>query len=356
VEVLSNVSRSVSVRSTIPVLEGIHVTVKSGYVEFESFNMEFGVRTSIKASSTEDGSIVIPAKIFTEVAKKMPDGLITISTKELNVEIVSLNCQFVIPALDSDEFPNFPKMSTEKSIELPSDIIKSMIQQTIFAVAGEDDSKNIHRGILLEIKEKELTLVAVDGFRLAIRRENVSISDNFKIIIPGKALSEILRLLPEDLDIKIYLNKKYIFLEFKNYNFFSLLLEGKFINYESVIPKKCTTKIKTKTEDAITSLERISVIIKNRPQSPVKATIGSKDVRISCSTSLGCSNNTFYAKIEGEPLEIAFNDKFMLDALKNVESDEIIIEMTSALNPIKLVPIEGDSFLFIVLPVKLREE
>ena len=320
--------------------------------------MEFGVKTSLNIEDSEDGSIVIPAKIFTDIIKKMPDALISIKTENLSVFIDCLECNFVIPGISPEEFPKLPSIGSENSISISSEIVRNMIQQTIFAVADSGENKSVHSGELWEIKQEVLSVVAVDGFRMAVRREPVNIDCDFKIIIPGKALSEILKLLPtEDKKIKIYLSERYAFFYLEDYVFLSRLLEGNFIDYSSAIPAECSTKVKVSVREIISSLERVSVVVSDRLQNPVKAVIEPPErIKFSCHTPIGRSNDELDCEVSGEALEISFNDKFMVDALKNCDTDEVILETTSALKPIKIVPVKGDSFIFLVLPVRVKDD
>lgn len=355
-KILTNVSRSVSSKSNIPALEGIHVTVIGSTAYFEGFNMEYGIKSSMEVQSAEEGSIVVPAKLFTEIVKKLPDSIVSFSSEGSNVSLNCLESNFTISAMPAAEFPELPSIGDETQISIPSSTIRDMIRQTIFSVADSGDN-SIHSGELWEIKDGILTVVAVDGFRMSIRKEKVNVDGNFKVVIPGKALSEVMRLLPvDDVDIKIYLSERYVFFELGSYLFLSRLLEGDYIDYQSAIPTEYTTRLKLNVKAAIASLERVSVLIDDRLQTPVKAIFEPPScLRFSCSTALGCSSDEIESEISGEILEIAFNDKYFLDVLKNCDSDEVVVELTSALRPIKITPVSGDSFVFIVLPVRMKD-
>lgn len=354
-KLLNDVCRCVASRSTVPALEGIHITVSGQRAIFESFNIEFGVKTSIEVSDAEDGTIVVPSKIFTDIVKKLPDSLVSISSEKLNVSINCADSNFSISAFDPTDFPNLPSIEDEKAILISSDVVKNMIKQTIFAVSTNNE-RDVYCGELIETSNGTLTIIALDGFRMSVRKEQVNIDSNFKIIVPGKALSEVLRLLPTDnQDIELYLSERYIFFKFNDYIFLSRLLEGSFADCNSLIPSLCETKVRVNVQSMIESLERVSVIIDDRLQFPVRGKFQNNSVVFSCSTSLGNSSDEISIDMQGSSIEIAFNDRYMVEALKHCDTDEVYLEMTSPLKPIKIVPIEGDSFLFLVLPVRLRE-
>ena len=361
-KILINISRSVSAKSNIPALEGIHITVKNSHILFESFNMEFGIKTSIRISDnfseTEEGSIVVPAKLFTEIIKNLPDSEILFETKKLEILISCLECNFSISGISSEDFPKLPLIEDEKELVISSKIIKNIIQQTIFAVADNIENSSVHTGELWSLNNNILTVVAVDGFRMAIKNESVNLPDNFKFIIPGKALAEILRLISSDEEnIKIYISERYAFFKFGNYTFLSRLLEGSFIDYASAIPSEYNTKVKLNVKEAISSLCRVAVVVNDHIQNPVKAIINPNGIfKLSCHTSNGHSNDEFKAEIQGDSIEIAFNYKYMLDALKNSDTEEVFLEFTSPLKPIKILPSQGNSFTFLVLPVRIKDD
>ena len=354
-KILNDLCRCVASRAAIPALEGIHVTVSGHRADFESFNVEFGLKTSVEISDGEDGSIVVPSKIFTDIVKKLPDSFISVSSENLNISIICADSSFTLSGFEPSDFPALPLIEEEKPILISSDTVKNMIKQTIFAVSTNSE-QNVYCGELIDVNNRTLTIVALDGFRMAVRTEKVNIDSNFKIIVPGRALSEVLRLLPsEDQDIELYLSERYVFFKFDEYIFLSRLLEGDFTDYKSLVPSLCETKVRVNIQNMIESLERVSVIIDDRLQFPVRGKFENNISKFSCSTSLGNSSDEIPVGMQGAPIEIAFNDRYMVEALKHCDSDEVNLEMTTPLKPIKIVPIEGNSFLFLVLPVRLRE-
>ena len=234
-----------------------------------------------------------------------------------------------------------------------------MIKQTIFAVA-EGDSKPVHMGTLFEIKDGILTLVSVDGYRLALRREPIQENSELRFVVPGKTLKEVLRLLPPTtLDsqetIQISAGMRHIIFNVNNYFIVSRLLEGEFLDYKATIPENSEFDVKISTPKFIESIERVSLLISDRLKSPVKCVFSSDRTFLSCNTFMGKSSDEISCTSNlTEDLEIAFNSKYMLDALKNTGCDEINICLNGPLSPIKILPREGNSFLFLVLPVRIK--
>jgi DNA polymerase-3 subunit beta len=351
-----NVRRAVAARSNVAALEGILVSAKENTVEFSSYNMEFGIKTEIEAVVDQIGSIVVPAKIFCDIVSKLPENDMQIQTGQNDISIKCGQCDFSIIGIPCEDFPKLPTIEGEKPISLPSEIVRSLVSQTVFAV-GDDENNSIHSGVLIETKGKTINFVAVDGFRLALRKENVDIKENLKIVVPGKTLYEALRLISQDdSEIKLYISERYVFFEINKYIMISRILEGEFINYEATIPSESTTKVRVSVRKFIECVERVSLIVNDRLKNPVKAVFEPCRINFSCVTSLGRSSDVVNAEFEGEIIEIAFNDKYMTEALKNSGTDEIIMQFSGSLCPIKITPIEGDSFLFLVLPVRLRED
>ena len=229
-----------------------------------------------------------------------------------------------------------------------------MIKQTIYAVA-DNDSRPIHTGTLFELKKNQINLVSVDGYRLAYREESIQNDLEISFVVPGKTLSEILKLLNDD-DTKVNIGRRHIMFQINGYFITSRLLEGQFLDYHSAIPKNHDTEVVVQTRTIIDSIERVSLLIMDRLKSPIRCVIEEDEIKLSCSTPIGRANDQFEVKMEGDPLEIGFNSRFLLDALRNAEGDEIRILFSGQTSPMIVRPKEGNSFLFLVLPVRLKSE
>lgn len=355
-EALLNVQRAVSPKSNLAALEGIFISAESEDLQLCGYNTELAIKTTLQANIAETGKIVIGAKLLTEIVRKLPSEDVSLTVLEnLNVTIKSGFSEFSLVGINAEEFPEIPEIENSDCIEIPCHTAKSMIKQTLFAIA-ENDAKPVHTGTLFDVKENELKLVSVDGYRMAIRKEPIKGGTEINFVVPGKALSEVLKLLPDGEDKNLIINagQRHIKFDTGNYSIISRLLDGDFLEYEASIPDTCKTKIDVNTRLMLESVERTSIIITERLKSPIKCIFSSGMAQLSCSTPMGKANDEFLASIEGEDMEIGFNSKYMTDALKNVDTDEIVIELNGPLSPIKVLPKKGESFLFLVLPVRLR--
>ena len=358
-EALSTTSWAVASKSAIPTLEGLLIEA-SDTVTITGYNLETGISTKIPSDVTEPGKVVINAKILSDIIRFFPDDIVTVSVSEtLTVLIMCGNAKYEIMGLPADEFPNLPEIESDHTLKLPQNMLKSMISQTIFAIST-NDNKPVHTGSLFEIENGILNVVSVDGFRLAIRTEqlkNSSIDDAFSFIVPGHTLKEIEKIMDDvDEEIEIMLGKKHITFTIDQTTLISRVLEGEFLNYKNAIPKAHAFTTCVGVRDLISSLERVSIIINERIKNPVRCNFTENSMKLSCTTPLGKSQDECILKSAAEPLEIGFNNRYLLDALKACPDSEVLMELNTHLSPIILKPIEGNSYLYLILPVRLKSD
>lgn len=356
VEALSNVQRAVSQKSTIAALEGILITATNSELKLCGFNTELGITTVIPAIVTDSGTLVLNAKLLTEIVRKLPGDVLEIYVEDnLKTTVTCGQSKFELIGLDAEEFPSLPSVEDAMSLEVSVEMLRSMIRQTIFSVS-ESDTKPIHTGTLFEIRDKALTLVSVDGYRLALRKEPIKEDLELNFVVPGKTLREVLRVMPDDNEtVKISAGMTHIVFSVGDYTVVSRLLDGEFLDYHSTIPKKREIEVMVKTNDFAESIERVSLLITDRLKSPVKCLFSKNHIHLSCRTSIGKADDEIPStSTSDEELEIAFNNKYMTDALKNSETDEIKITLNGPLSPIMLTNKDEKSFVFIVLPVRIK--
>ncbi|MCI9274382.1 MAG: DNA polymerase III subunit beta [Clostridiales bacterium] len=355
VEAVSNVQRAVSSKTSLAALEGLLLRAEDGRLELCGYDLELGITTTIPASVEQEGSVILNAKLFGDIVRRVPGETLTFSVDDkLITNIQSGVSEFSIVGIAAEEYPELPSISGASQIPLDSSVLKSMIRQTLFAVA-DNDSKPIHTGTLFEMEEESLRLVSVDGYRLAMRTEHITGGEELHFVVPGKTLGEVLKLLPESSDsVSLSVGRRHIIFEIGSYRVISRLLDGEFLDYKAAIPQTSATEVRAQTRSFIDSVERVSLLITDRLKSPVRCIFEDGQVKISCATSIGKANDEFTAPMEGENVEIGFNNRYLLDALRNADSDEVKVQLGGALSPMKVLPREGDSFLFLVLPVRLK--
>lgn len=353
-----NVSKAVSERSSIPTLEGIKFKLEDSVLELTGYDLEIGIRTAIAVKSEDSGSFILNAKLFAEMMRKMPDLDILVEVSEnYQVTISGGVTKFNLFAFGAEEYPELPAKNSEEKIAVSQPVLKEMINQTKFAVAVSD-IKPILKGELFEIENEQITLAAIDGYRLAVRYEPVKCDKNVKFVVPSKTLNEVTGLLSDNEEdvVNLYLSPKHIIFEIGGYMVYSRLLEGEFHPYKSAIPENSTTEVVVDRKELITTLERAMLLINERTPSPVRCYFENGIIKINCSTSLGKITDEIRAEIEGPVIEIGFKCKFLLDPLKVIKEDKVKLQMGGSLLPMKIVPCEGDNYVYLVLPVRLPKE
>lgn len=368
-EAISNVSKAIPSKSNIQALEGIKLSLNENNLELTGYDLEFGIRTNFKVNSSDKGEFVVNSRLMSEIIRRMSSSDIAINIDEkLNVTITGDNVQYDISAISADEYPDFPAIGTERSIDIPQYILKSMIEQTNHAVST-NENKPILTGELFDIENKNFNMVAIDGFRLAVRNERITESENNNFVVPSKTLNEIAKLLsknemvksdddtefkPEDM-CHIFTDSKHIIFNISSYYVVSRLLEGEFHNYRASIPQDFKTEVILKTKDFAECIERCSLLISEKNKSPIRCEFDGGELNVSCKTAVGKFNETINVEINGEPIEIGFNNKYLLDALKACETDKIKMQLLAPNRPIKILPITGESFMYLLMPIQLRK-
>ncbi len=356
-EAVNIAERAVAVKSTMNILEGLFVEAKDNEVRFLGNNLELCIDCKIPAKVEKKGSCVVKANLFSDAVKKLPTMFdeVEIEVNENNVIFIACgNAKFNFSTAGADEFPRPQEITALDEISVKEFVLKNMIRQTVYAVS-QNDTKPYLTGILFDIKNCELTVVGCDGYRLAIRREPMEHENPLKFIMQGKTARELLSLLGEsDFDVKIRVNEKQAQLYLKNCTVTTRLVDGEYLNYEGVAKHENTLFIVTETKDIADSVDRAALIASEAVKAHVLLKIEDGQVNINCETVLGQVKDKFEVQMQGDPIEIAFNPRYLLDAFKNADCKEIKLSFSTALNPVVIQPAEGNSFYYIVLPVRLH--
>ena len=356
---ISTASRTVAVKSTIPVLEGLLLEA-TDTLNISGYNLKTGIRTRVEATIEERGSIVLNARLLSEIVRKMPDDIITVSV-DSNFS-VKLNCglsDFEIMGTTAEDFPELPSVEQQKAIYVPERMIKKIISETIFAVS-DNEAKPIHTGSLFEIADGILTIVSVDGYRLALRREALEKSEleETTFVVPGAALAEVEKIaLDRDESVKITLGARHILFSLGETELISRRLEGEFLEYKKSIPTVSKYSIEANRKAMIESVERVSLIINEKIKSPIRCIFGENVLRVHTLTALGRASDECVVAGDAENLEIGFNNKYMLETLKAAPEENIKILLNSSITPCVIVPSDGsERFLYMILPVRIRTD
>lgn len=363
-EAINIAQKAVAVRSTLPVLEGLMIKAKDNKVVITGNDLEIGIECILEAEIATEGSIVVNSRLFGDIIRKMSGDSVTVEVNSNNVTNIKCgNSKFNITGIETTEFPEIQKFDVEYDITMSQRQLKELVRHTIFAV-GTNESKMILTGCLLEASGKSINMVAVDGFRLAYKKtecENDAVSGylgDISIVIPSKSLNEIIKIIDDnDEEVKIFCSEKNIRFEFNNVIFTSRLLEGDYIDYKKIIPSDYKTDIITEVRPLIEAVERASLVITSEvTKSPVIINIVDGELKINCETQIGKVEELIPVEMTGDSIEIGFNNKYLLDALKAVSTEKIKFSFIGPTSPCLISPTEGEDFKYIVLPVRLKND
>lgn len=355
-EAAMNVQKAVMTKTAMPILEGILFTTVNGGIKMTGYDLEIGIETVIEADVIEEGSVILNAKTFCDIIKHIPyDKVIFETDEKLQCKIYCGDIEYYMTGINTKDYPELPVIVNGKDIEIGQKILKDMIKKTIFSVSV-NDVRIIHKGIKFEIKPGELRLVAIDSHRIALRKEFINYNgEELAFVVPSKTMAEIMKLIPdEDAFVKVGLGRRHIMFEINGYTIISRLLEGEFMKYESIIPQSFNTTVRAKTKDLIDSIERVALIITDRFKAPLKLEFNDNELRISTATALGTANDKLEVSVDGNDIDIGIQSRYILDALRASEENEILIDMVNATAPVCIFPTTGESFLYLILPVRLN--
>ena len=356
VSAISVSSRTVAQKSAISGLEGI--LVRAGVkVMLTGYNLETGITVSVDADIQETGACVMPARLFFDIVRKLPDDTVSIQVDEsFKVSIKGGISSFTITALSADDYPELPDVDSEKGIRVPQNELKAMISGTIFAVS-ENQARPIHTGVLFEVDNDSITSVAVDGYRLALRRylPEESLERTLKFVAPAAALKEVEKILGDTDDpATFYPGSKHILFTSGDATLVCRILEGEVLDWRRVLPQNNPVKLVGNVSRLTDSIERVGLVISEKLKSPVRCKFGDNAAELRTVSTIGEAYDVCPIAGDGKDLEIGFNCKYLLDALRAVPDSECTLEMINGLSPIVLNPTEGNRYSYMVLPVRLK--
>ena len=352
---LNTVSKAVSIRTTIPILKGILLSVKDNMLTVTASDLDLSIETKLEVQASEDGSAVVSSKLFSEIVRKLPNAILQIEEKDGKMEISCLGSHFSIVSMAADEFPAIGMVNQLSKIGVKKDDFKDLIKKTTFA-ASIDEKKGILVGCLLKFSENKLEMAALDGFRLAVAHCDMPSEQEKSVVIPARILTEIQKILmesAEEEEVSLVLDDKKAEIITKETRIVARLLEGEFIKYNDIIPKTCKTRCIVNREELLSGIERASLLSKEGKNNLIKMDISSEKIEITSRSEEGNSKESIACECEGETLVIGFNSKYVSDVLKAVGDEEVILEMSSPVSPCLVKPLEGDAYTYLVLPVRI---
>lgn len=355
---LNTVSKAVSNRTTLPILKGILIEAKSdGTLMLTASDLEISIQKKINASVHEEGSAVVVSKLFGDIIRKLPNEDILIEeTEENSVSIKTDSSEFKVISFPVDEFPKIAeKEEISDNIIFDKDIFIDMVNRTSFA-ASIDESKGVLVGILTEIKKDKVNMVALDGFRLALACENMKSAEEKRFIIAAKIMNEISKIVSENEgedDISISLGKKRAVFNIGTTEVILRLMEGDFIRYRDIIPNDSVINVIAGRDILLESIERASLLAKEGKNNLIKMTIRDDIMTITSRSEEGNVREEIAVDKKGNDIEIGFNSKFVMDVLKSIDDEEISMNFKTNTSPCVVRPVEGDSYEYLILPVRI---
>ena len=357
VQGLNIASRTVAQKSSLSVLEGILCKAGLG-LDLTGYNMETAITYSVEAEVTETGSCILPARLFGDIIRRLPEGPVTVVVDDsFKVSIRSGYASFTISAENAEDYPELPDVTAGRSVNIPQNKLKELIGGTIFAVS-ENQGRPVHTGVKFEVEEDSISAIAVDGFRLARRTwhpEN-PIGRKMSFVVPAAGLKEVEKILTDsEEDAAFILGPKHILFQIGGATLVCRLLEGDFLDWRRVVPTNCPVKLTAHVSDLAASIERVGLIVSEKYKSPVRCVFSDQVLQLRTNTTIGAAEDRCSIAGDGKELEIGFNVRYLADALRVIPSEEVVLELTNGLSPIVLTPAEDKyDFAYMVLPVRIK--
>ncbi len=354
--VIQTTSKAAASKSTISALEGILLELSDGILKVTGYNLEIGISTEVPITDAENGNVVLNAKMAGDIIRKMPAGnLEFIIDDSMLCTIRNKHTEFSVMGMSADEYPSVPKVNPQTGFSMPQKTLKSMIIQTKYA-CSVSDTKPVFTGCKFEITDNVLNVVAVDGVRIALRQEPV-VYDNIDFIVPAKTLEELTHILSDDNEktVTLCIDKNQISFQTENYTMISRLIDGEFIPYKNHLVYNGSSYAEVNCREIIDMLDRATLIINEKNKAPIRCEFTDGMLSMSCATALGKISDKIAVKYGGNPLTVGFNAKYLLEAFRACDTDTARVALTeSSVAPILILPMEGNEFTFMLLPMRLK--
>ena len=354
---LNITGRTVAQKSALSAIEGI-LCRAHGNLSLTGYNMETAITYEIEAEVTDIGECILPAKLFGDIIRRLPEGPVTVVVDDnYKVSIRAGYASFTISAENADDYPELPDVGEGRPIRIPQSAMKELIGSTIFAVS-ENQGRPIHTGVKFEVADDTVSAIAVDGFRLARRTYHCeeATGRSLSFVVPAQGLKEVEKILQDtDENVAFTLGSKHILFQMGSATLICRLLEGEFLDWRRVVPTNCPVKLTAHVSDLASSIERVGLIVSEKYKSPVRCVFSDNVLLLRTSTTIGAAEDRCSIAGDGKELEIGFNVRYLADALKVIPSEEVTLELTNGLSPIVLTPVDDKfDFAYMVLPVRIK--
>ncbi|MGI5949800.1 DNA polymerase III subunit beta [Peptoniphilus sp.] len=346
------VQKAISARTTMQILEGIKLIAENNTLTLLATDTEISIETKCSCIVEEEGQIVINSRLFGNIVRKLNNDLIDINVENYNMNLRCGESIFNISVQNAEDYPDLPRIDEYKSLTLTSTQIKNTVRKTTFAVS-QDETRIIFTGVLMDIKKDYINFVALDGFRMAIQKIVKDSDFENSIIIPSRSLNELVKIIDDDCDIEIMISRNNIIFSFNNTVFYSTLLSGEFFNYNGLLRDNNTISLHVDRHEFQSAVERASLLAREDRANLIKLNIEENLIEIKSNSEIGDVFEKVKTSDVSESLRIAFNSKYILDGLKILEEDDIILNFTDSVNPLIITERENDSYIYLVLPVRL---
>lgn len=350
------VSKAVPGKTTMPILECILIDATTDIIKLTANDMELGIQTEIAGEIIDRGMIAIDAKIFSEIVRKLPDNEVSIETDDrLQTTIVCEKAKFDISGKPGEEFSYLPVIEKEDSIEISQFTLKEVIRQTIFSIADTESNK-LMTGELFEIKDNILRVVSLDGHRISIRKIELKDQVNDKkLVVPGKTLIEVSKILSGELESQVYISytNNHIVFEFDNTIVVSRLIEGEYFKIDQMLSSDYDTKVKINKKELLSCIDRATLLVKEGDKKPIIINIGDEVMELKIKSQIGSMNEEIVINKEGKDLLIGFNPKFLIDALRVIDEEEVTLYLMNAKAPC-FIKDDNESYIYLILPVNFN--
>lgn len=344
-----------STRSTLSILAGVYIKAEEGSITLQTTNLELSIKVTCSALVEEQGESVVPAKLFLDIVKNLPDMAVRIEAAASTAVVFCDSTTFSLKALNPLDFPAFPEVEADQEAQFPFSVFSKMVKRTS-KVVSHDETRIVLTGVLISCVGTELKMVATDSYRLAVAETELSqpCPEEFEAVISGSFLSDIASLPQSDQPITLALSENQIIVKYQDTTFINRRIEGSFPNYKQLIADGFITRATLPTHALIDAVRRVSLL--SNKVSPVQIKVDSEAGVVTLLTNsqdIGNAQENLICEVEGEPVEIAFNYSFLLDGLNSIDTDAVHLDLFGPMKPGILRATEGENFLYLIMPVRV---